>query len=252
VVLVDALAELARDPRGAVLFDFGGTLDADGVRWSARFFAAYADGGGRLDFATFDPLFGLSDRRLEVLPDIRRLGLRHMILAQVEVLSALLPDGRTMDVERIAERVHTETLGIVARNRPILETLRRSYRLAIVSNFTGNLGVCLEELALADSFDVVTDSAVLGAAKPDVRPFTVTLAALDVSAERSWMVGDNFNADIRPAQSLGMRTVWLAPADRPDPADPPPTARIESLAQLPAVLQSAEARARTGREPCTA
>jgi hypothetical protein len=48
-----------------------------------------------------------------------------------------------------------------------------------------------------------------------------------------------------------MRTVWLAPADRELPAGDPPTARIESLAQLPAVLESAVAAAQTGRQRCT-
>jgi len=252
VVLVDAHDELARDPRGAVLFDFGGTLDADGVRWSVRFHAAYARGGGRLDFGAFDPVFGLSDRRLEGLPGIRGLGLRGMIEAQVAILRTLLPDGPAMDVNDITEEVHGDALRVVARNRGILSGLRGRYRLAVVSNFTGNLAVCLHELALADLFEVVTDSAVLGAAKPDTRPFTETLAALDVPAGRAWMVGDNLQADIRPAQLLGMRTVWLVPTGRQDPVESPPTARIESLAQLPGILESAADPVRTERQPCTA
>jgi HAD superfamily hydrolase (TIGR01509 family) len=251
VVLVDA-RELARGPLGAVLFDFGGTLDADGLRWSVRFYAAYARNGGRLDFGTFDPLFGLSDRRLETLPGIRGLGLRNMIEAQVAILRNLLPDESAMDAHEITEQVHNDVVRTIARNRPILASLRDRYRLAVVSNFTGNLSVCLEELALADMFDVITDSAVLGAAKPDARPFVATLAALDVSPSQAWMVGDNLQADIRPAQKLGLRAVWLAPSEQPDPVDSPPTARISTLAELPAVLAAAPDAIRTGRRPCTA
>jgi FMN phosphatase YigB (HAD superfamily) len=252
VVLVDAHDELARDPRGAVLFDFGGTLDADGLRWSVRFHAAYARGGGALDFAAFDPLFGLSDRRLEVLPGIRGLGLRDMIEAQVAILCSLLPDGSAMDAYDITEQVHSQAIRIVARNRAILSGLRDRYRLGIVSNFTGNLSVCLDELAMVDLFDVITDSAILGAAKPDARAFTATLAALNVPANRAWMVGDNLNADIRPAQSLGMRTIWLAAADQTVPTERPPTAVIRSLAELPAVLDAAADDAIARRQPCTA
>ena len=40
--------------RGLVLFDFGGTLDADGSRWSVRFHSAYRAAGGKQTFAAFD------------------------------------------------------------------------------------------------------------------------------------------------------------------------------------------------------
>lgn len=252
VVLIDAGDERARDPRGAVLFDFGGTLDADGVRWSIRFHAAYASGGGRLGIEAFDPLFSLSDRRLETHTGIRALGLRGMIEAQVAILCTLLPDGSEMDLHGITDRVHSGTLAVIARNRPILAALRTRYRLGVVSNFTGNLVPCLEEVAMADLFDVVTDSGVLGATKPDLLPFTTTLDALGVPPTRAWMVGDNFQADIRPAQRLGMRTVWLAPADRALPAGDPPTARIASLADLPAALETSLDPTVTGRERCMA
>src|SRR2546427_1211252 len=52
-------------------------------------------------------------------------------------------------------------------------TLFRS-RLGVVSNFTGNLRPCLEELGLARFFAVLSDSAVLGWSKPDPRIFAHT------------------------------------------------------------------------------
>jgi HAD superfamily hydrolase (TIGR01509 family) len=251
-LLVDARGVVAGGPRGAVLFDFGGTLDADGVRWAVRFHTAYARGGGRLSIGAFDPLFSLSDRRLETHPGIGRLGLRAMIEVQVAILSTLLPDGPAMDVHDMTDQIYGNALGVSARNRPILSALRKQYRLAVVSNFTGNLAPCLEELGLADLFDVVTDSAVLGSSKPDPLPFTTTLGALDVTPANAWMVGDNFEADIRPAQRLGLRTAWLAPADRPLPEGVPPTARIGTLAELPAILGATPAGACAERARCTA
>jgi len=252
VVLVDGGEERARDSRGAVLFDFGGTLDADGVRWSIRFHAAYASGGGRLDIEAFDPLFSLSDRRLETHVGIRGLGLYDMIEAQVAILCTLLPDGRAMDVRSMTERIHNDSRAVVARNRPMLVELRKRYRLGVVSNFTGNLLPCLNELAIGDLFDAVTDSGVLGHAKPDPLPFTTTLERLGISPARAWMVGDNFQADIRPAQRLGMRTAWIAAADRALPEGEAPTARIEPLTDLPAVLEGAPNLATKGRERCMA
>ena len=37
-----------------VLFDFGGTLDADGVHWAPRFYAAYQAGGGAVEYPAFE------------------------------------------------------------------------------------------------------------------------------------------------------------------------------------------------------
>jgi hypothetical protein len=70
----------------AVLFDFGGTLDADGVPWSARFFGAYRERGGTLAAAAFDEVFRESDRRLAELPHVGRLGFRATLDAQGRVL----------------------------------------------------------------------------------------------------------------------------------------------------------------------
>ena len=108
-----------------------------------------------------------------------------------------------------------------------------------VSNFTGNLRPCLEELGLARFFAVLSDSALVGWSKPDPRIFAHTLAALQVSPQRAWMVGDNFEADIRGAAALGLRTCWLAPSDRMAPAGSGlvPTARISRLPEVERVLE---------------
>lgn len=217
-----------------MLFDFGGTLDADGVYWSPRFHGAYRAAGGSLEFPAFDPIFKATDEALAHLPGIRALGFRAAIEAQARLLVARLPD--RVDAQALADRLHADAVAIVTRNRPVLERLGRRYRLGMVSNFTGNLQPCLEELDLARLFVVVSDSAVVGWSKPDARIFAHALAALQAPAQRAWMVGDNFEADIRGAANLGIQTCWLAPADRVAPAGPAPTARIHRLPDLERVL----------------
>ena len=219
-----------------VLFDFGGTLDADGVHWCPRFHAVYRAVGGDLDYAAFEPLFKESERALASLPEIRSLGFQATVAAQVRFLLDVLPDVGRVDAQRMADRFHADTLSIIHRNRPILELLARRYRLAVVSNFTGNLEPCLNELDLLRFFAVTADSGVVGAAKPDNGIFLGTLAALRAPADRAWMVGDNFETDIRPAARLGMKTCWLAPLDRTVPADCQPSARIGRLPDLERIL----------------
>lgn len=217
-----------------MLFDFGGTLEADGVHWSPRYHAAYRAAGGTLDFAAFDPIFKTSDDAMARLPEIRRLGFRAAIDAQAGLLAGLLPD--RVDPGMLARRFHDDAVAVVTRNLPVLERLARRYRLGIVSNFTGNLLPCLDELGLAGLFAAVSDSAVVGWSKPDPRIFAHTLAALRAPAQRAWMVGDNFEADIRGAMGLGIRTCWLAPRERAAPAGPAPTARIHRLPDIEPLL----------------
>ena len=222
--------------RAVILFDFGGTLDADGDRWAVRFHQAYAQAGGRLAFAAFEPLFRESDRRLEAEPAVRTMGLRAMVAAQAGLLRELLPGAEGGALDEAAGRFYDESLEIIGRNRPMLARLATRYRLGVVSNFTGNLDRCLAELDLLRLFAVTADSLVVGWSKPDPRLFLHALGALDAGPETAWMVGDNFEADVRPAAALGLATCWLAPAGRPLPAPAVATHRIARLTDLPPLL----------------
>jgi putative hydrolase of the HAD superfamily len=233
------------------LFDFGGTLDADGVHWAPRFHAAYRAAGGALEYPAFERCFQACDRDLERLPGIRGLGFRAMVEAQARLLCRLVPDGGRIAPEAIAVPFHAAALATVVRNRPVLDRLSRTHRLGVVSNFTGNLSACLEELDVRRWFEVVSDSGLLGIAKPDPRIFVATLARLGAPPAAAWMVGDNFQNDIRPAAALGIRTCWLAPPDRtPPPPSGPPTARIARFPEVEALLSAVGAAHGTGA--CTA
>ena len=222
--------------RDIILFDFGGTLDADGDRWAVRFHRAYAQLGGRLPLSAFERCFREADRRLEANPAVRTMGFRAMVSTQTALLGELVADAPTIPLEAVADGFHRESLDAAARTRLILEQLAPHYRLGVVSNFTGNLDRCLAELDLLRFFPVIADSLVVGWSKPDPRLFLHALGAFGAPAEAAWMVGDNFEADIRPAAALGLATCWLAPADRPAPTDGVTTRRIARLADLASVL----------------
>lgn len=216
----------------AILLDFGGTLDADGVHWCPRFHEAYRRLGGTLAYEAFKASFRASEAELEEIPHIRSLGFRAVIDAQSRLLMELLPRSASVDAHRLAQRLYDDARATVRRNRPVLERLGARYRLGVVSNFTGNLEPCLAELELLHLFAAVLDSGILGFAKPDEGIFVEALARLGTRAEDTWMVGDNLEADIRPAHRLGLRTCWLTPPGRPGPTDFVPTARITMLPEL--------------------
>ena len=182
-------------------------------------------------------LFRESDRQLGLEPAVPAMGFRAMIDTQAELVGRLLPDRRSVDIRRVAARFHADALETVRRNHAVLEHLAGRFRLGLVSNFTGNLDRCVAELGLSSLFSVIADSWVVGWAKPDPRIFRFALDRLAAGPEDAWMIGDNFEADIRPAAALGMGTCWLAPPARPAPAQPMrPTARITRLTELPAFL----------------
>ncbi|PYP19282.1 MAG: hypothetical protein DMD54_03125 [Gemmatimonadetes bacterium] len=224
--------------RGLVLFDFGGTLDADGARWSIRFHAAYRAAGGKQSFAAFEKVFRESDRALGRFSGIEKLGFRAMIDAQAALLLARLPDGVALSQQNIADQFHSSTCAVVRRNETLLERLQQSYHLGVVSNFTGNLELCLQELGLMKYFSVVADSGRVGVTKPDARLFQHALTWPGLVATPAWMVGDNFESDIRPAAALGMSTAWLAPGNDKPPEAGIPTVRLQTLSELAAALDS--------------
>jgi FMN hydrolase / 5-amino-6-(5-phospho-D-ribitylamino)uracil phosphatase len=223
----------------ALLFDFGGTLDADGVRWSVRFHEAYRLEGGELPLPSFEDIFREVDRRMARAPGIRRMGLKAMATTQSAFLVEALPDGRRLSADRVAGRFHAESVEVARRNAELLGRLSARWPLAIISNFTGNLTLCLEELDLLHYFRLVLDSAVEGREKPDPELFLAARAALGSSAGATWMVGDNPEADIRPALALGMPACWLADPGREPPPGVWPTARIARLTELPHALEAA-------------
>ena len=195
--------------RGLVLFDFGGTWDADGARWSIRFHSAYRAAGGRQSFAAFEKVFRESDRALGRFTGIERLGFRAMVDAQAGLLLARLPDGATLSKKAIADDFHASTCAVVSRNTAVLECLQQSYHLGVVSNFTGNLEQCLQELGVMKYFSVIADSGRVGVTKPDPRLFQHALTKAGLGGTTAWMVRQ-LRIGHPPFAALGLHCVVCA------------------------------------------
>lgn len=130
--------------------------------------------------------------------------------------------------------------------RDCLEHLGGSHTLALVTN-----GACclqrekLTESGLDQHFDVVVISAQLGFGKPDVRVFEHVLRRLDCDAQHAVMIGDSLARDVDGALAAGLCGVWVNRRGDPPPQDRPDLLEIQTLSDLPAVLQS-DARALEG------
>jgi putative hydrolase of the HAD superfamily len=215
-----------------LLFDFGGTLDADGRPWKERFRDLYRAAGVGPDDDTFDPVFyGADDALVGALP--AACGLRETVARLAAGVSAGLGVADARVTARVADGFVESARAQLARNRAVLARLRERYRLGIVSNFYGNLGGVCAETGIAELFEVVVDSTQVGASKPDPRIFRHATDALGVAPGEATFVGDSPSRDMGGARGVGMRHIWLTGprADCPRPCCPgdPVIARLADL-----------------------
>lgn len=128
--------------------------------------------------------------------------------------------GLTDDLDALAVRIHSvaqslpHTRVVPDDAIPLLEALRaRGYRLAVVSNWDGDLVDYLRPTGLSGYFDAVLDSSVVGSWKPDGHIFEIACAATGVAPADALHVGDSPGADVAGAQAMGIRAVLLDPQD---------------------------------------
>jgi putative hydrolase of the HAD superfamily len=208
-----------------ILFDFGGTLDADGVAWKERFHLHYQAEGLNMTPETFSSAFYVADDALigRLPPDadlsetVRRLvGNLDCELAGEGIHGIQTTDGDWS--RRVTARFLADSVATFARNRPLLDALNARYRLGIVSNFYGNLDAVCRGAELTRFFGVIIDSQRVGVMKPDPGIFQAALDALGSTPETTLFVGDSLRRDREGARRMGMGFVWIAPRDTQDAA----------------------------------
>jgi FMN phosphatase YigB (HAD superfamily) len=222
-----------------VLFDFGGTLDSDGVAWKERVLRHYRGEGVVIAAEEFAPLFFAADDPLVGnLP--READLAATVAALMENLEAGFGrrDG-TADRSRggrAAARFMAEAAANFDRNRPFLKKLAERYRLGIVSNFYGNLEAVCAGAGLAPFFGAVADSNRVGIEKPDPAIFQAALRPLQADPATTLFIGDSLRRDREGARRVGMDFVWIAPveAQRAESSslDHPAVARLTDLSEI--------------------
>ena len=67
----------------------------------------------------------------------------------------------------------------------------------------------IQRFGLAGYFEVIVIEGEFGVGKPDLSVFRHALDRLGAAPRLAWMVGDDLERDIQPAQQLGLWTVWV-------------------------------------------
>lgn len=90
---------------------------------------------------------------------------------------------------------------------PVLQDLRRDFRLGIIANQHPPVEKAIADYGIAGLFDIIVISEIVHLFKPDPAIFQVALDRAEISASEAVFVGDRPDNDIFPAKKLGMKTV---------------------------------------------
>ncbi len=118
---------------------------------------------------------------------------------------------------------------ILPGTRDTLERISQRFRIAVISNADGRIKDVLSRCGIADCFESITDSGIVGVEKPRREIFEAALRAMRARADESLYVGDVYSVDCIGARNTGMDAVLLDVAGAYQSLELP---RVESLDQL--------------------
>ena len=140
-----------------------------------------------------------------------------------------IQDESARDAMLAATRTSANWCDIRPGTRESLERIARHYSLAVISNADGKILDILTHCGIADVFDKITDSGLVGYEKPHPAIFEAALGEMKAAPQESLYVGDVYSVDYLGATRVGMQGMLfdVAGAYREDGLP-----RVESLEEL--------------------
>ena len=182
-----------------ILIDFGGTIDSDGIHWFNAFSDAYAMVADVPKDLLWDA-YVHTERTLGRNPIIKPTDtfcktLQTKIALQTEYLQS---KGITITAQdTILDTCYNKVVKHISTvSKPVLERIQLP--MVLVTNFYGNMHTVLAEFGLDHLFKDVIESSVVG------------VKALGLEPQETVMIGDNYEKDIVPANSIGCHTILLS------------------------------------------
>ena len=220
-----------------IFFDFGGTLDYDGLNWEER-------------AAKFAQMMGLKNDP-ETLYEAGHSAI-HSMYRDPMLITQSFPDTLSQFTagmldhlkcsdgkihSEISRALYTESKDFLNRNLNLLKTLKSEYRMGVISNNFGNTAGWCNECGFGEVFHTIIDSTLVGSRKPEPQIFKIALERINASPEEALHVGDRYNADVTGAKGVGMSTVLIKPKGLEPSQDPQMVDyHIKSLLELKDIL----------------
>ena len=209
-----------------ILFDFGGTIDTDGVHWSEKFWEGYQSTGIMISKKEYEEAYVYAgESMLEgiVKPsDSFRSTIGHQIRLQMQYLAdhnKISEDRIEKYAKAVSSFCYADVILTIQKAAVLLDRLSKTYTLVLVSNYYGNIAQVLTEFNINHFFIEVIDSALVGIRKPDPAIWQLGIDALQITPQECLVVGDSYSRDILPAKQLGCVTAWIDGKSYTKPAD---------------------------------
>lgn len=201
-----------------IIFDYGGTLDTNGIHWSEVIWEKFQKEQISVTKEQFRECYVYAERELARSPYIKP---EHTFMDVLRIKTDietryLVENGmwtvneltRRASYEHITLRCYQHVLDVLQVSRKVLQTLSAHYPMVLVTNFYGNMHTILRDFQLA-YFKEVIESSVVGVRKPDPQIFRLGVNALGVTPEEAVVIGDSYSKDIIPAHSIGCQTILM-------------------------------------------
>ena len=198
-----------------LLFDYGGTIDSNGLHWAEVIWMAYEAQSVPISKEIFREAYVYGERTLGKNPIVKPHHTFHdMLRIKCDLQVKWLQNeghlaANLNPANEIADWCYAYARQAIDNARPILRQLAARYPMVLVSNFYGNIESVLHDFNLDGIFRSIVESAVVGIRKPDPAIFQMGVDRLGLAAEEIVVVGDSYDKDIVPASKIGCQTIWL-------------------------------------------
>ena len=230
-----------------IIFDYGGTIDTNGIHWGEFIWEQYQKVGIDITRDIYREAYVYGERFLAKNPVIEPCDTFHTLLRKkiaihFDFLRNRMPEKQFDNevAETIADGCYNKVKSTLETTCAIVENLSGKYPLVLVTNFYGNMPVVLKEFRLSKYFKNIVESSVVGLRKPDPALFALGVKELGMNPEEIVVIGDSYRKDIYPASTLGCKTVWLKNIcweEEPVIPGNEATAIIKSLVELTDIIE---------------
>lgn len=230
-----------------IIFDYGGTIDTNGIHWGEFIWSEYQRAGTEITREAYREAYVYAERHLAKNPVIEATDTFHTLLKkkiaiQFSRLRETAPQASldTAKERMITEGCYSNVKETLKTTCSVVEQLSSRFPIVLVTNFYGNMPVVLKEFKLDRYFKTIVESSVVGLRKPDPALFALGIKELGLNAEEIMVIGDSYRKDIHPSSTLGCKTVWLKNIcweEEPVIEGHEPTSIIKNLKELPAIIE---------------
>ena len=172
-----------------LLFDYGGTIDSNGLHWAEVIWLAYEALQVPVSKEVFREAYVYGERTLGKNPIVQP---HHTFLDMLRLkcdlqIQWLQQEGHLpvsiQPAMQLADWCYAYARQAIDRARPILRQLAARYPLVLVSNFYGNIESVLHDFELDGLFGSIVESAVVGVRKPNPAIFQMGVDRLGMQPE---------------------------------------------------------------------